>query len=273
MVPSVQEAAPSGSGGDRLPPLTRREELELIRRAQAGSESAQSRLIAANLGLVYREARRHRCRSYLVEDLTQEGVLGLITAIRRFDPSHGSRLSTYAVHWIRQAIRRVVEYNDRMIHVPAHRVDALRRLRALREGMRQELGREPTEGELADAEGTSPEEVRQLLELVQEPVSLSALVDFEGETSLGELAADPASVDPARSALAAADQREVRRLLNQLGQREREVLEARFGLGRGPEMSLEQLGRLLGLSREGVRQIEVRAIRKLRRVLEGRDWP
>jgi RNA polymerase primary sigma factor len=252
--------------------LARDEELSLIRRAQAGDRMAMDRLIQTNVRLVASVARRYRCRSFSTEDLVQEGILGLILAIERFDTSRGCRLSTYALHWIRQAIARAAEQKDRLIHVPVQATAELRRLQKLREDFARMEGREPREEELAEATGIPEERVRRLLGTVQDPVSLEAMIGTEQDSPLLEMAEDPDAVNPEEGALWQACQQDVRRMLAALRPRERQVVQERFGLdGRSPQ-TLDEISRQMRISREGIRQIEARAIRKLRHALRESHW-
>lgn len=252
--------------------LRRSEEAELICRAKQGDRRAQERLIEANLRLIYRIARRYRCRSYSQEDLVQEGVMGLILAMERWDADRGCRLSTYAVHWIRQAIARAVEQNDRLIHVPLQASVDMRRLLRLREDMERTLGRLPSDEELADATGLTEDRVRQLLGSAEDAISLEALVGSGEDTSLMELAEDPDAINPEEDALLGEYRTNLRQLVNTLRPRERQVVEERFGFdGRHPQ-TLEEISRQLHVSRERVRQIEARAIQKLRHALKAQQW-
>ena len=252
--------------------LRRDHEAALIRRAQGGDGAALERLIQANARLIAKVARRYRCRSYSLEDLVQEGTLGLILAIERFDAGKGCRLSTYAMHWIRQAIARAVEQNDRLIHVPMHANSEVRRLLKLREDFQREGGRMPTDIELAAMTGLSEDRVSDLLRSVQDALSLEAMVGTENDASLLELAEDPAATNPEQDALRGAYRQQVRCLVDNLRPRERRVLEERFGFdGRNPR-TLDELSRQLQISRERVRQIEAQAIRKLRHALHNADW-
>jgi RNA polymerase sigma factor (sigma-70 family) len=252
--------------------LTRYEELTLIRRAQGGDRLAMDRLVRANVRLVSSVARRYRCRSFSTEDLVQEGILGLILAIERFDTARGCRLSTYALHWIRQAIARAAEQKDRLIHVPVQATAELRRLQKLREDFQRTYHREPREEELAEQSGIPEERVRKLLGTVQEPVSLEAMIGAEQDSPLLEMAEDPDAVNPEDDAVWEACQEDVRRLLQGLRPRERQVVQERFGLdGRSPQ-TLDEISRTMRISREGIRQIEARAIRKLRHALRESHW-
>lgn len=252
--------------------LSRREEVELIRRAQAGSEAAMRRLVDANLRLVYKVARRYRCRSYTLDDLVQEGVVGLMCAIERFDETRGFRLSTYALHWVRQAIARAVEQNDRMIHVPMQATADMRRLARLREERQRELGRLPTDAELAQETGIPEERIAQLFGTVEDAFSLETTVGADQETSLLELAEDPSAPNPEDCALRGFYQEQVQTLVSNLRPRERWILEERYGLAGKSPQTLDDLSRQLRISRERVRQIEVRAIQKLRHALRASHW-
>lgn len=258
------DAEPSG--------LTRIEEIRLVRRAQAGDRQAMDALIEANSRLICSVARRYRCRSHQMEDLVQEGALGLMLAVERFDPSHGCRLSTYALHWIRQSIARAAEQNDRLIHIPAQAGVEMRRLRKLRDDMQRDLGREPSDLELADRSGVDEGRVRQLLGTVEEPVSFDSMIGADQDASLLELAEDPTAVNPEHGAVQESYREQVRRVLETLRPREREVVEERFGLAGRHPVTLDELSRRLRMTREGVRQIEARAIRKLRHALRSAQW-
>jgi RNA polymerase primary sigma factor len=248
------------------------QEVSLIRRAKAGDRGSMERLIQANARLIYKVARRYHCRSYSTEDLVQEGVLGLILAVERFDPERGCRLSTYAMHWIRQSIARAVEQNDRLIHVPMHTTAEVRRLLRLHEEQHQQLGRAPTAAELGALAGLTEDRVTELLRTVQDALSLEAMVGAEQDASILDLAEDPAALNPEQDALRGAYRQQVRRLICDLRPRERTVLEERFGFdGRNPR-TLDELSRSLCVSRERVRQIEAQAMRKLKHALHNADW-
>lgn len=260
------------SSNSDAPLLGRLEEAALIRRAQKGDQTAVRRLIEANLRLVYKIARRYRCRSYTLEDLVQEGVVGLMCAIERFDGTRGFRLSTYALHWIRQAIARAVEQNDRIIHVPMQATSDMRRLLRLREERQRQLGRPITDAELAEESGIPEERIAQLLGTADDAFSLETTVGADQETSLLELAEDPSATDPEDHALRGFYSQQVRHLVSTLRPRERWVVEERYGLeGKNPQ-TLDELSRRLRISRERVRQIEVRAIQKLRHALRATHW-
>ncbi len=274
--PYAFEFAPAGEPRAWQPEagavLERHSEADLVARAQRGDTEAMERLVETHTRLVYSIARRYRCRSLALEDLVQEGTVGFIMAVKRFDPGHGCRLSTYATHWIRQAIARAAGYTDRMIHVPAQTHAEIRRLGQIRDHLARELGREPGAWELAEAAGVEEGRVRRLLDGTPEPVSLEALVGEDQDTSLLDLAEDPAAVNPEQGALREGTRQQVRCLVESLRPREREVLEARFGLDGASHRTLEDLSRSMRLTREGVRQIEARAIRKLRHAMRSSQW-
>lgn len=251
--------------------LSEGEEQTLIRLTQSGDDGARERLLTQNMRLIYSIARRYHCRSLTLDDLVQEGIIGMLVAIERFDPTHGCRLSTYASHWIRQAIARAVEQNDRLIRLPVHATTELRLLESARVELRQSLHREPDTDEVAEACGMPTERVRQLIGAT-EPVSLEQLVGEDQDMQLGEIAVDEQAIDPEAGTLAGASIQELRRLLSILERRERTVIERRYGMDGKPPLSLQELSGHMGISREGVRQIELRALAKLRRALRASQW-
>jgi RNA polymerase primary sigma factor len=261
--------APAATEATKL--LSGREEAALIRRAQQGDDRARERLIEVNMRLVYSIARRYRCRSLTLDDLVQEGVIGMLVAIDRFDFTQGCRLGTYASHWIRQSIARAIEHNDRLIRLPVQASSELRQLEQARAALRQRLHREPSDEELAEECCLSAERVTQLVSAT-DPVSLEALIGPDQELALGEIAADENAPDPEAGTLAGAEGEELRRILERLDPRERQVIEYRYGLNGCPAHTLQEMSRRLGISREGVRQIEVRALNRLRRALRASQW-
>lgn len=251
--------------------LRRDQEERLIRSAQLGDRAATERLIQAHSRLIYKVARRYRCRSYSLEDLVQEGVLGLILAIERFDPKRGCRLSTYAMHWIRQSIARAVEQNDRLIHVPMHTTAEVRKLLRFQDDFQQTTGRMPTCSELSQVSGIPEDRVAELLRSLNDALSLEGLIGADQDTSILDLVEDPQAQSPEQNALRGASRQQVRTLICNLRPRERTVLEERFGFdGRIPR-TLDELSRTLRVSRERVRQIEAQAMRKLRHALHNAD--
>lgn len=260
------------SGASELEPLTRMEERRLVARAQRGERAARERLIAAHSRLVWSVARRYRCRTHATEDLAQEGMLGLMLAIDRFDATRECRLSTYALHWIRQAIARAASQTDRMIHVPAQATAEIRRMRRVRDERQQALGRELSDGELANECGVDEARVARLFAALQDAVSYDTPVGDGQEASLLELAEDQSAPNPEAGAVRESYREEVRRLVAELRPRERDVLIQRFGMNGCSPRTLDELSRELKITREGVRQIEARAIRKLRHALRNSHW-
>jgi RNA polymerase primary sigma factor len=253
-------------GGGAL--LTREEERELARRKDEGDEEAKKRLIESNLRLVMAITRNYTKANVPLLDLIQEGNLGLIRAVEKFDYRLGYKLSTYATWWIRQAITRALADQGRTIRLPVHVADQVRRLLRARRQLAQKLNREPSLAELARETQQSEERVRELLELVENPVSLETPVG-DGESLYGDLIEDVNAPAPHEQSAEQARGRELAGALEQLNPRMRRVLSLRFGLDGQPPHTLEEVGTQLGITRERVRQLETRALRELRMAAPG----
>ena len=249
----------------RVPMITHEREIELAQRIEMGDREAMKQFILANLRLVVSIAKRYVGRGLTLLDLIQEGNIGLIRAVQRYDWRRGHRFSTHATWWIRQAISRAVADKGRTIRLPVYVNTALNRIRRERQRLLQELGREPTEQELAEATGLDPIRMVELQAAPGAPVSLELPVGEDEEQELGDVLADTESASPEDIATTQTLKDEVQRVLESvLTPRERLVLQLRFGLGNSQAHPLEQVGRELGITRERVRQIEAGALAKLR---------
>jgi RNA polymerase primary sigma factor len=253
-------------GDGRL--LTPQEERELARRKDAGDEEAKRRLIESNLRLVMSITRNYTKANVPLLDLIQEGNLGLIRAVEKFDYKLGFKLSTYATWWIRQAVTRALADQGRTIRLPVHVADQVKKLLRARRNLAQKLNRDPTPDELAKESGFPLERVEELLELVEDPISLSIPVG-DGESLYGDLIEDTKSDPPDAATALKLRSSELKRALLRLSPRGRSVLMRRFGLDGNPPQTLEQVGESLGITRERVRQLEARALRELRAVAPG----
>jgi RNA polymerase primary sigma factor len=249
----------------RVPMITHEREIELAKRIEGGDRDAMKQFILANLRLVVSIAKRYVGRGLTLLDLIQEGNIGLIRAVQRYDWRRGHRFSTHATWWIRQAISRAVADKGRTIRLPVYVNTALNRIRRERQRLLQELGREPTEQELSEATGLDPLRMVELQSAPGAPVSLELPVGEDEEQELGDVLADTESASPEDVATTQTLKDEVQRVLESvLTPREQLVLQLRFGLGNGQAHPLEQVGRELGITRERVRQIEAGALAKLR---------
>jgi RNA polymerase primary sigma factor len=253
-------------GDGRL--LTPQEERELARRKDEGDEEAKRRLIESNLRLVMSITRNYTKAGVPLLDLIQEGNLGLIRAVEKFDYKLGFKLSTYATWWIRQAVTRALADQGRTIRLPVHVADQVKKLLRARRSLNQKLNRDPTSAELAKESGFTEERVEELLELVEDPISLHIPVG-DGESSYGDLIEDTKSDPPDAATALKLRSAELKRALLRLSPRARSVLMRRFGLDGNPPQTLEQVGESLGITRERVRQLEARALRELRAVAPG----
>jgi RNA polymerase sigma factor (sigma-70 family) len=254
----------------RIPLLSREEEIALARRVQRGDEAARATLTESNLRLVVQIARRYLNRGLPLPDLIEEGNLGLIRAVEKFDPDRGTRFSTYAVWWIRQAVTRALANHARTIRLPVHVGVLLARHARERDRLTQVLGRAPTPDELAAALGTTVEDVQELEQVRQHPVSLDAPVG-EAQTPLADTVADESAAEPGELARSLLSQRaDLVSALDDLAVNERQVLRRRFGLDGEETETLEAIGKRLGYTRERVRQLEKGGLRKLRVLLAAR---
>lgn len=250
----------------QAPLLTSQQEEELTRLVQEGDVKARQRLIECNMRLVINIARSYRCKSVPLEDLIQEGAIGLMQAAERFDPSRGFRFSTYATHWIRQAIGRAIDNKSKAIRIPAHVSQALRRIERERMRLAGELGYEPSVEQVAAAMRIHPRKLIALLQSSQDLLSLDMSVGDSGNMTLGGLLKDERNPDPEAKVMDEAATEELRRALSELSEREQRVMRMRLNLddGRGGNQLHDDVAREMQLSRERVRQIEVQAIKKLR---------
>ena len=248
----------------RVPLLTMEEEIELAKKMQEGDEDAKRKLCEANLRLVVNIAKRYTGRGMLFLDLIQEGNLGLMKAVEKFDYTKGFRFSTYATWWIRQAITRAIADQARTIRIPVHMVETINKLTRTTRLLVQEYGRDPTPEEIAERMDYPVDKVKKVLKIAKEPISLETPIGDEEDSSLGDFIEDKKAVAPAEEVVNTKLSEQIASVLADLTPREEQVLRKRFGIGEKSDHTLEEVGKLFNVTRERIRQIEAKALRKLR---------
>lgn len=254
----------------KIPLLTTEEELELAEKTANGDEEAREKLIVANMRLVVSIAKHYVGRGMPLLDLIQEGYSGLIKAVEKFDYTKGYKFSTYATWWIRQSITRSIADQARTIRIPVHMVETISRVKKAQNKLLNENGHEPSTNEIAQELGMTPERVREIIRIAQDPVSLEAPVGEEEDSYLGDFIPDEEAPAPIDTAMKAVFKDELNKALELLPEREREVLKFRYGVGYDRSHTLEEVGRQFKVTRERIRQIEAKALRKLRSNSKGK---
>ena len=248
----------------RVPLLSAEEEIDLAKRMQENDVAAKKRLSEANLRLVVSIAKRYVGRGMLFLDLIQEGNLGLMKAVEKFDYQKGFKFSTYATWWIRQSITRAIADQARTIRIPVHMVETINRLTRVQRVLIQELGREPTPTELAEKMGVSEEKVREIQKIAQDPISLEKPIGEEEDSHLGDFIEDEKTATPTDEVASKMLKEQLLHILDTLTPREEKVLRLRYGIDDGKSRTLEEVGKEFNVTRERIRQIEAKALRKLR---------
>jgi len=257
----------------RVKLLTPKEEIMLARRIRRGDKRAREQMITANLRLVVKIARDYEGLGLPLLDLINEGNIGLMKGVQRFDPSKGAKLSTYASWWIKQAVRRALSNQSKTIRLPVHVVDKMTHIRKAEVKLRETLDREPTDEEVADDLGLNARRVRQYREASRAPVSLDSPVSTDDTTAISEIVADANAAAPFDEIVKHNDNQLVQEVLATLEARESRILAMRFGLDNGRPKTLEEVGERLGVTRERIRQIQEQALEKMRVKIENRDHP
>ena len=257
----------------QIPLLTPEEEIQLAKRIRRGDRRALAHMIKANLRLVVKIAHDYEGLGLPLLDLISEGNIGLMKAVERFNPAKGAKLSTYGAWWIKQSIKRALANQSKTIRLPVHLVDKITKMRRVAHKLAEELGREPTDAEVAEEMGLPRAKVAQLREVSVRPASLNAPMGDEDATEFGEIVGDENAQTPFELLRDQTMRAEVREVLRELDPREAEIITARFGLDGNKERTLEEVGRKFKVTRERVRQIQNIALKKLRRALEKKDKP
>lgn len=255
----------------QYPLLTPEQEVALAAKIKKGNKAAKAEMIRANLRLVVKIARDYANLGLPLLDLISEGNIGLVKAVERFDPAKGGKLSTYGAWWIKQSIKRALANQGKTIRLPVHLVDKIAKIRRVGAGLSDELGREATDEEIAEEVGMNASKVSQLKQAAIRPASLDAPVGEEDSTEFGELVGDTGAVDPFESLSEKNIQMEVGDALEQLDDRERKIINSRFGLDGSDPITLEEVGEKFGVTRERIRQLQNIALGKMRRVLAKRE--